>query len=195
MKFIIDIIHRPVFIYLTLMITNTGIRNLISTNRLNLEILREEDYDFMLSLVNSKGWLENIGDRNIHSKNEAIEYIHKILRTENFIYWVVRIKDDRTPIGVISLIKRSYLENFDIGFAFLPQYGNHGYAYEAAKEVLLMISKLPEFNIVLATTLFSNENSIKLLTKLGFRYEKKNETENENMHIYTNESLPNPGQN
>ena len=154
-----------------------------------LEKLRVDDFDFILSLVNTKGWIENIGDRNIHSKNEAIEYINKILWTENFIYWVVRIIDDRTPVGIISLIKRNYLENFDIGFAFLPEYGNYGYAYESAKAVLLMISGLPEFKIVLAATLFSNKRSIKLLTRLGFRYEKENETENDKMHIYTNAPL------
>ena len=151
--------------------------------------LRVDDHDFILSIVNSEGWIENIGDRNIHSKDEAIEYINKILRTENFIYWVVRIKKTNTPIGIISLIKRSYLENFDIGFAFLPQYTNYGYAYEASKAVLQMISRLPAFKIILATTLFSNRSSIKLLTKLGFRYEKENETENQKMHIYTNAPL------
>ena len=172
------------------MITNSRIQNSILTDRLNLKKLRVDDHDFILSLVNTKGWIENIGDRNIHSETEAIEYINKILWTENFIYWVVRIKDDHTPIGIISLIKRNYLENFDIGFAFLPAYNNYGYAYEAAKAVLLMISKLPEFKIVLATTIFSNKSSIKFLTKIGFRYEKENETENEKMHIYTNAPLP-----
>jgi RimJ/RimL family protein N-acetyltransferase len=159
-----------------------------------LEKLKVGDYDFILSLVNSKGWIENIGDRNIHTKNEAIEYINKILWTENFIYWVVRKKNDNTPIGIISIIKRSYLTHFDIGFAFLPQYSNYGYAYEAANAVLLIVSKLPDFKIMLATTLFSNKSSIKLLTKLGFRYEKENETENksedEKMQIYTNAPLP-----
>jgi RimJ/RimL family protein N-acetyltransferase len=154
-----------------------------------LEKLKVDDYDFILSLVNTKGWIENIGDRNIHSKDEAIEYINKILWTENFIYWVVRTRTGNTPIGIISLIKRTYLENFDIGFAFLPQFNNYGYAYEAAKAVLMMVSRLPAFKIVLATTLFSNKSSIKLLTKLGFRYEKENDTENQKMHIYTNAPL------
>jgi len=171
------------------MIKNSRIQNSILTDRLLLKKLRVEDYDFILSLVNSKGWIENIGDRNVHSKDEAIEYINKILWTENFIYWVVRTKVANTPIGIISLIKRSYLEYFDIGFAFLPMYSNYGYAFEAAKAVMLMISGLPEFKIVLATTLFSNKSSIKLLTKLGFRFEKENDTENEKMHIYTNAPL------
>ena len=171
------------------MIRNPRIQNSILTDRLILEKLKVDDYDFILSIVNSQGWIENIGDRNIHSKEEAIEYINKILRTANFIYWVVRIKKAKTPIGIISLIKRTYLENFDIGFAFLPEYTHFGYAYEASKAVLKMISRFPAFKIVLATTLFSNKSSIKLLTKLGFRYEKENETENQKMHIYTNAPL------
>jgi len=172
------------------MIKNPRIQSSILTDRLTLEILKVNDYDFILAIVNSKGWIENIGDRNIHSKDEAIEYINKILWTENFIYWVVRIKKAKTPIGIISLIKRSYLDYFDIGFAFLPQYTNYGYAYEAAKAVLKMISRLPDFKIILATTLSSNKSSIKLLTKLGFRFEKENETENQKMHIYTNAPKP-----
>ena len=171
------------------MIKNSRIQNTILTDRLTLEIIKADDYDFILSIVNSKGWIENIGDRNLHSKDAAVEYINKILWTENFIYWVVRTKKAKTPIGIISLIKRSYLEYFDIGFAFLPQYTNYGYAYEAAKAVLRMVSRLPSFKIVLATTLFSNKRSIKLLTKLGFRYEKENETENQKMQIYTNAPL------
>ena len=180
---------EPVIRYLHIMIKNSRIQNAISTERLTLEILKAGDYDFILSVVNSKGWIENIGDRNIHSKEESIEYINKILWTENFLYWVVRIKKAGTPIGIVSLIKRSYLENFDIGFAFLPQYTNYGYAYEASKAVLKMVSRLPVFKTVLATTLPSNKSSIKLLTKLGFRFERENETENTKMHIYTNAPL------
>ncbi len=160
------------------------IQHTISTDRLNLEIVSVQDADFIMSLVNSKGWMENIGDRNIHSKGDALVYIDKILGTQDFFYWVARIKETNTPIGIISFLKRSYLENFDIGFAFLPDFNNKGYAYEAASAVLTMLSKLPEYDVVLATTLFSNRSSIKLLTKLGFRF--KEEVENGTVHIYTN---------
>jgi [ribosomal protein S5]-alanine N-acetyltransferase len=162
------------------------IQNTMFTDRLNLKIITLEDHDFIMSLVNSKGWIENIGDRNIHSKQDALAYIDKILNAENFYYWVVSIKETNTPIGIISFLKRSYLKNFDIGFAFLPNFGNRGYAYEAASAVLAMVSKQPEFNIVLATTLFSNGGSIKLLTKLGFRFKEEIEIENGKVHVYTN---------
>src|ERR1700730_12749620 len=124
----------------------------IVTNRLSLDILTAEDYEFIISLVNSQGWIEFIGDRNVHSQVQAIAYINKILNTENFYYWVVRIKDGNVPIGIISFLKRQYLEHFDIGFALLPEFAGYGYAHEAAKEVLSMVSANQEFNPILATT-------------------------------------------
>ena len=94
----------------------------ISTERLSLDLLAPADAEFMQELLNTKGWLQFIGDRNIHSKEDAIKYINKINTTPNFYYWTVRLTDTHEPIGIISFIKRDYLEHFDIGFAFLPQY-------------------------------------------------------------------------
>jgi Acetyltransferases, including N-acetylases of ribosomal proteins len=106
-------------------------QNHISTNRLLLDILTLEDYQFIIQLLNTKGWIEFIGDRNVHSKDEAIAYINKILDSPTINYWVVRIKSENLPIGIVSFLKRDYLENFDIGFAFLPEFTGNGYAYEA----------------------------------------------------------------
>lgn len=89
-----------------------------STPRLFLDIIIEDDHDFILSLVNTKGWLQFIGDRNVHSKDDSIEYIKRIKNTPDLFYWLVRLKDSKNPIGIISFLKRSYLEHFDIGFAF-----------------------------------------------------------------------------
>ena len=59
----------------------------IITERLLLNIPTEGDYEFIHELVNTKGWLQFIGDRNIHSKEAAIAYIDKIKGMPNFYYW------------------------------------------------------------------------------------------------------------
>ena len=158
----------------------------INTERLTLNVVTEGDHEFMRALVNTKGWIQFIGDRNVHSKDDAIAYIKRINATQNLTYWVVRLKDTFTPIGVISFIKRKYLDNFDIGFAFLPEFNGHGYAYEAAREVLLKLSTIPEYATVLATTIPGNVNSIKLLNKLGLHFEKEIEVDNEKLNLYSN---------
>lgn len=157
----------------------------ISTQRLILNVITEEDHEFMMTLVNTEGWIKFIGDRNVHSKDEAVQYIKKVLATENLTYWVVRIKETLTPIGVISFIKRKYLDHFDIGFAFLPEFTRMGYAYEAAKEVLELVHTMPGFTTILATTIPHNVNSIRLLNKLGLHFDRTIVVDNETLNVFS----------
>jgi len=161
-------------------------QNEIITERLSLNLLTIDDFDFVKRLVNTEGWIAFIGDRYVHTNDDAIAYVTKILNTENLFYWVVRTRDNNTPVGIISFMKRTYLESFDIGFAFLPEYNGNGYAYEAAKEVLSMVSKTPGYYPVVATTVPQNAKSIKLLTKLGLHFEKEIEVEDEMLQVYSN---------
>jgi RimJ/RimL family protein N-acetyltransferase len=161
-------------------------QNEIITERLSLNLLTIDDFDFVKRLVNTEGWIAFIGDRYVHTNDDAIAYVTKILNTENLFYWVVRTRDNNTPVGIISFMKRNYLENFDIGFAFLPEFNGSGYAYEAAKEVLSMVSKTPGYYPVVATTVPQNAKSIKLLTKLGLHFEKEIEVEDEILQVYSN---------
>ncbi len=162
-------------------------QNSISTDRLQLDLLTPDDHAFILSIVNSSGWIEFIGDRNVHSKEDALAYIDRIRNTQNLYYWVARLKNGSVPIGIISFLKRDYLEHFDIGFALLPEFQGQGYAYEGAKGILEMVGGYPEYHPVLATTLPHNVASIQLLDKLGLRFEREIEIGAQRLHVYSNE--------
>jgi len=162
-------------------------QSLFSTERLLLNLLKEDEHAFISELVNSKGWIEFIGDRNVHSEEDAINYIRKIRNTPDLHYWVVRLKDGNTPIGIISFLKRAYLDHFDIGFAFLPGYQGQGYAREAAGAVLDHVRQLPGYSTVLATTLPENIRSIQLLNKLGLYFEKEIQVEGDMLQVYSNQ--------
>src|SRR5215218_9705823 len=90
------------------------------TERLLIIPLATSDDSFILELVNTEGWISFIGNRNITSQVEAKAYIQKILENSNCSYWVVKLKEQQQSIGIITYIKRDYLEHHDIGFAFLP---------------------------------------------------------------------------
>lgn len=154
------------------------------TDRLALAIVNTGDHAFMLELLNSKGWIEFIGDRHVYSAKEAITFIDKTNNTPNLTYWVVRLKADQTPVGIISFLKREYLKHFDIGFSFLPQHNGNGYAYEAAYAVMQILKRYPEHTTLLATSMPSNKNSLRLLTKLGFRFDHELRFEKETMYVY-----------
>jgi [ribosomal protein S5]-alanine N-acetyltransferase len=156
----------------------------VTTARMILQPIAVDDHEFVLQLVNSDGWIQFIGDRNVHSEEAAKAYIHKIQQTPNLVYWVARLNDNQVPVGIISYMKRTYLDNYDLGFAFLPEYQQHGLAFEAARGILdFVINEIHE-KTILATLLPENVKSIKLLIKLGFQFSATVDVENECLHIY-----------
>ncbi len=158
-------------------------KELIS-DRLKLSLITTDDHAFIKELVNTEGWIKFIGDRNIHNAEEANNYINKLISTNENFYLVVRIKEDLTPIGVITLVKRSYLDHYDLGFAFLPASQGKGYAQEAATLVMEETKNKIHYNTLLAMTFRSNTSSKKLLEILGFNYKHNIKVENDTWELY-----------
>lgn len=156
------------------------------TERLSLKPIQLSDFKFIKELVNTDGWIKFIGDRNIHSDEDAQNYIQKIISNEFIKYWVARLKNENIPIGIITFIKRDYLAFYDIGFAFLPEYSKNGYAFEASNAILIEIQTDRKYSKILATTIPTNTKSIRLLEKLGFSFQEEIEQENEKLLVYSN---------
>jgi [ribosomal protein S5]-alanine N-acetyltransferase len=159
-------------------------QNSFTTERLSITPLSTDDNYFIMELVNTAGWIQFIGNRNIHSVADADAYIQRIKNNENVIYWTVKLKATGEAAGIVSFIKRDYLEHHDIGFAFLPAFFNKGYAYEAAGAVLNGLVQNNVFTHILATTIPQNISSITLLKKLGLQFDKTIEAEAETLHVY-----------
>lgn len=159
-------------------------RTPIYTTRLTIDALTIDDDEFMAELVNSAGWLSFIGDRNVRSIADAVQYIERLLAQKNLTYLVIKLSETKAAIGIVSLIKRPYLPHFDIGFALLPQFSGCGYAYEATQAVLQQISHLPIYDQLLATTMPQNTRSIRLLTRLGFRFDRTLLLNEQLLHVY-----------
>ena len=152
-------------------------KQIIVTERLVLREVNINDADFILDLLNSKGWLQFIGDRNVRSLPDAEKYIaDRIVKNyidHGLVLYLVELKTSGTAIGLCGLIKRDTLEDIDIGFAFLPEYNGFGYAFEAAISTLQFAFESLEINRLVAITTPDNINSIKLLEKIGMQFEKK----------------------
>ena len=50
---------------------------ILATERLKLREFTNTDTDFIIALLNSPGWLQFIGDRNVRTKEEAVAYLEK----------------------------------------------------------------------------------------------------------------------
>lgn len=160
-------------------------QNNYSTSRLHLNQLTLSDTEFILKLVNTTEWIKFIGNRNIESKEEATSYIQKLIDNPVINYWVVKMRNQQVSIGVVTLIKRDYLNHPDIGFAFLAEYTKQGYAYEAAAAVFCDIIKDPAHTHILAVTVKENTSSIQLVQKFGLQFSHEIEIENVMLLVYS----------
>lgn len=159
-------------------------RSIYKTNRLLLRTLTLTDAAFIFELVNTEGWRKFIGDRNVNTLDDADKYVQKILSNADIHYWVVTLQHGKTAIGVISFIKRVYLEHHDIGFAFLPGYARQGFAFEAAAAVLANLLRSRRHLYILATIFKNNNTSIQLLKKLGFIFSKEIINGNDSLQLF-----------
>lgn len=155
----------------------------LATSKLVLNPLTVTDADFILQLLNTEGWKQFIGNRLVTTLEDAIAYIERIVGNANTIYWVVKLKPNETPIGLVTLIKRDYLSHADIGFALLPEYTGKGHAYEATEAILKHTIEMGETTLQ-AITLPENTTSVKLLKKLGFVFEKEIEEKAEKLQVF-----------
>jgi RimJ/RimL family protein N-acetyltransferase len=71
-----------------------------------------------------------------------------------------------------GLIRRAGLEDVDIGYAFLPRFWSRGYAVEAAQAVKAYAREVVGLTRIVAITDPANQRSIRVLEKLGLRFEK-----------------------
>lgn len=157
---------------------------MLQTERLFLRPLVLDDATFILELVNSPGWLQYIGDRKIHSLEDAEGYIIngplKSYATHGFGLWCVVDKQNGIPIGMCGLLKRDYLDHPDLGYAILPAYEGQGYVTEIAQSTLDYAAENLHIDTILAITNADHHRSIRVLEKNGFTFERFLEMPGEN---------------
>ena len=164
---------------------------MIETERLQLRNYTLMDAPFVYSLMNSEGWLKNIGDRNIKTLGDAEYYIevNYFSNYEKYGYgpYLVSLKETGMPIGSAGLFKRDDLEHPDVGFAFLPEFWHKGFAFEAADAVMQFALNNLNIKKIAGITLPNNLSSINLLKKLGLS-EVGNYTfeDGENLLLFSN---------
>lgn len=144
---------------------------LLKTERLTIEIASEPDLPFLLKLLNSEGWLKYIGDRNVHTLEEAeVYYSTRWVGRQPVPHcgmYIIKLHDG-TRVGTNSLVQRDFLDTVDIGYAFLDEHGGKGYATEATRAFLQYVNETLGYQRVLAFALTEHRASLNVLEKLGF---------------------------
>ena len=148
----------------------------LETERLVLRRLCADDAEFILELLNQPSFLRYIGDKGVKNTEDAIHYIQTgpVASYDRFGFglYLAELKESGVSIGMCGLIKRDSLPDVDVGFAFLPAHWSQGYAFEAAAAVMTYGREVLGLRRIVAITSLDNVASIKLLEKIGLRFER-----------------------
>ena len=148
----------------------------LETERLLLRPFTPDDAPFVLTLLNEPSFLRFIGDKKVRNLEDARQYLLNgpIASYERYGFGLllVELKDTNTPAGMCGLLKREELPDPDIGFAFVPAYWRQGFAFEAAIAVMNDARERLKLSRILAIVNHDNDSSIKLLEKLGLKFER-----------------------
>jgi [ribosomal protein S5]-alanine N-acetyltransferase len=148
---------------------------ILSTSRLSIRELVEDDAPFVVQLLNDPAFLQYVGDKGVRSLDGAREYMRSgplaMYAEFGFGLWVAELPD-ATPIGLCGLLKRPVLDDVDLGFALLPQFRREGYTLEAASAVMAYARETLRLDRLVAIVNPDNEASARLLERLGFSFEE-----------------------
>lgn len=150
-------------------------RTVIETQRLILREATAEDAAFMLKLLNEPSWRRYIAEHSVATLEDAVTYLverYLPAYASGFGLWIAELRAGGLPVGVCGLVRRPYLDDMDIGFAFLEACWGQGYAREAAESVVAYARRALGASRLLAITLPDNRASIALLERLGFAFER-----------------------
>jgi RimJ/RimL family protein N-acetyltransferase len=163
----------------------------IETERLVLREFTADDAAFVHRLVNEPAFLRYIGDRGVRTLDDARRYIADgpvagYARDGHGLMKVVRKADD-AGVGMCGVLKRDTLPEPDIGFSFFPEYWSQGYALESARGVLRHARETLGLGRILAITTRDNEPSMRLLARLGFRFDRMIAFDSEELRLFVSD--------
>jgi RimJ/RimL family protein N-acetyltransferase len=149
----------------------------IETERLLLRRLDRGDADFLLALMNEPAYLKNIGDRGVRTREDAERYIEDAVvasyESHGYGMYLVALRANGRAVGIAGLVNRPALPGVDVGFAIAGAHRRAGYASEAAAAVLRHAVVDLGLRRVSGVVAPDNAASIRVLEKLGLRYERR----------------------
>ncbi|TPH16459.1 GNAT family N-acetyltransferase [Litorilituus lipolyticus] len=145
----------------------------METDRLIIRELNLFDAKFILTLLNEKSFIKNIGDKQVRTLADAEKYLLEgpmaSYKKHGFGLLHIALKETFEPVGMCGILKRDEFELPDLGYALLPKFWRKGYAKETCEFLLNYSKNTLKIQEISAVTSPENLASNNLLAFLGFK--------------------------
>ena len=144
----------------------------LTTRRLVLSPLAETDWDFVLSLF-SRPVVHQFEQGPLPSQQSIRKQFDHVLENSALLpndgsIWFIAHTADHLPIGQIKLTCNwPEVQEWELGYAFLPEFWGNGYAGEACETVLHWAFSDLHVHKVIAIINAENKRSVALARRIG----------------------------
>ncbi len=145
---------------------------ILNTERLTLRQLSIADAPSIFELRSDSEINKYLDRAPSKTIDDAVGFIQKIVEMVNrgeSLYWVVTLTESGEFVGAIGLFGFSDAQDAcEIGYELLPRFQGRGIMSEAVEKVLEYATQGLNVQKIEAFTHKDNQNSTRLLTRLGF---------------------------
>ena len=148
---------------------------ILQTDRLVLRELNVNDSKSFYELNQNQNVIKYTGDTSFENITEAENFLRNYNDYEmnGFGRWAVIDKSSGEFLGWCGLKYVREIDETDIGFRFFEKYWNRGFATESAMACLKYGFEKLNLKTVFGRAMAENTASIKVLEKIGMKYEKE----------------------
>ena len=147
----------------------------LETDRLKFRAIKKADFNDIYEYSSNPQTSQYL----LWSPHNSLEYTKHFIdiilakyKCGDYHDWAIVLKENKKMIGTCGFTRiDEYNKTAEIGYVLNPQYWGMGLATEAAKRVLQFAFEELDMNRVEARFLFGNEASLKVMNKIGMKFE------------------------
>ncbi|MDQ0160755.1 GNAT family N-acetyltransferase [Alkalibacillus salilacus] len=163
----------------------------IETPRLKFRKYKNDDFNYLYSLLSDPEMVRYIGEGNIKDKQETNRFFKWIYSTYNvgpdMGLMVLESKGDNSPIGHAGLVPQTVdgVEELEIGYWVSRDHWGKGYATEAAQALKDYGFNHLDKNRLVSLIQPNNIASKKVADKIGMNFDKEIVLQDHKVHIHS----------
>lgn len=147
---------------------------LLKTKRLTLRRITPDDFDNLFRMNSDPEVMKYVGTGSVRTREEMLQEMEMLLshyiRKPGLGVWVVEMKRSRRFLGASGLVYYDDTPEVEVGYRFLKENWNKGYATEAAFALLQYGFETLKLKKIVSSAHIHNRASTRVMEKIGMRF-------------------------
>ncbi len=147
---------------------------ILETERLLLRQIHKDDYEALFRMNSDPIVMKYVGDgstRNHEQMGKELEMlISHYIRKPGLGIWATTLKNANVFVGASGLVYYDNTTEIEIGYRFLKEHWNKGYATEASLGLLKYGFETLNLNKIVSSAHPDNRASRRVMEKIGMQY-------------------------